>query len=118
MIRSIMVKGLEALTAECVLAAVAAGVEEEVLASLMRSHSGIDWQAQAAYNFERAMVHGARRAAEMEEAARTVADLGLPDDMARATVQWQRRIAGAGVTASEEFGAKTLAERLLPALRT
>jgi hypothetical protein len=54
----------------------------------------------------------------MEEAARTVADLGLPDDMARATVQWQRRIAGAGVTASEEFGAKTLAERLLPALRT
>jgi 3-hydroxyisobutyrate dehydrogenase-like beta-hydroxyacid dehydrogenase len=121
MIRSIMVKGLEALTAECMLAAVAAGVEEEVMDSLMRSHPGTDWPAQAAYNFERAMIHGARRAAEMEEVAKTIADLGLPDDMARATVLWQRRIAGAGVAASEELkslGAKTLAERLLPTLRT
>ena len=40
MIRSVMVKGLEALTAECVLAAVAAGVEDEVLGSLMRQPPG------------------------------------------------------------------------------
>jgi 3-hydroxyisobutyrate dehydrogenase-like beta-hydroxyacid dehydrogenase len=120
MIRSVMVKGLEALTAECVLAAVAAGVEDEVLDSLMRSHTGTDWSAQAAYNFERAMVHGDRRAAEMEEAAKTLTDLGLPDDMARATVDWQRRIAAAGMAAPDNAraaGAKALADLILPVLR-
>lgn len=120
MIRSVMVKGLEALTAECVLAAVAAGVEEEVLGSLMRSHPGTDWCARAAYNLERAMRHGERRAAEMEEVAKTLTDLGLPDDMARATVDWQRRIADSGQFVPEDaevLGAKELAERLLPKIR-
>ncbi len=120
MIRSILVKGLEALTAECLLAAVAAGVEEEVLDSVMRSHPGTDWRGQAAYNFERVMTHGARRAAEMEEVVKTVSDLGLPHDMARATVLWERRISEAGVPAPEDaraVGAKALAEQLLPSLR-
>jgi 3-hydroxyisobutyrate dehydrogenase-like beta-hydroxyacid dehydrogenase len=118
MIRSVMVKGLEALTAECVLAAVAAGVEDEVLGSLMRSHPGIDWPGQAAYNVERSMVHGARRAAEMEEVARTLTDLGLPADMARATVDWQRRIAAAGVEGVDDAaGPKALSDLLLPAIR-
>jgi 3-hydroxyisobutyrate dehydrogenase-like beta-hydroxyacid dehydrogenase len=119
MIRSVLVKGLEALTAECVLAAVAAGVEDEVLGSLLRSHPGIDWPGQAAYNFERSIVHGERRAAEMEEVARTLSDLGLPDDMARATVAWQRRIAAAGVPAvgnARAAGPKALADLLLPAI--
>jgi 3-hydroxyisobutyrate dehydrogenase-like beta-hydroxyacid dehydrogenase len=120
MIRSIMVKGLEAVTAECLLAAVAAGVENEVLDSLLQSHSGSDWRAKAAYNLERMIAHGTRRAAEMEEVAKTVADLGLPDDMARATVLWQRRIGEAGAPATgdlESQSAKTLAEQLLPRLR-
>ncbi len=120
MIRSVMVKGLEALTAECVLAAVAAGVEDEVLGSLMKSHPGTDWDKQAAYNFERALVHGVRRAAEMEEVAKTLTDLGLPDDMARATVLWQRRLAASGVAVSDDAeaaGAKAVAENILPALR-
>ena len=116
MIRSVMVKGMEALTAECVLAAVAAGVEDEVLGSLTRSHPGVDWPLQTAYNLERAMVHGFRRAAEMEEVAKTLTDLGLPDDMARATVRWQRRIAGAGVQAPEDAraGPKAMSALLLP----
>ncbi len=117
MIRSVMVKGMEALTAECVLAAVAAGVEEEVVGSLMRSHPGIDWPGQAAYNFERSIAHGVRRAAEMEEVAKTLTDLGLPDDMARATVRWQRRIGGAGVQPPEgarAAGPKAMSDLLLP----
>lgn len=120
MIRSVMVKGLEALTSECVLAAVAAGVEEEVLGSLMRSHPGTDWPTRTVYNLERMMRHGARRAAEMEEVARTLSDLGLPDDMARATVGWQRRLSETGLEAPEEtqgLDAKVLANALLPKLR-
>ena len=120
MIRSVMVKGLEALTAECVLAAVAAGVEDEVLSSLMQSHPGIDWPAHVAYNFERAMAHGHRRAAEMEKVAKTLADLGLPADMAAATVDWQRRIGEMSLNVPGEAQAadpKAFADLLLPRLR-
>lgn len=119
MIRSVMVKGLEALTTECILAAVAAGVEDEVLGSLARSHPGRDWARDAAYNLERMIVHGERRAAEMDEVAATLADLGLAADMARATARWQRRVASAGATAPDDpvsLGARALALPLLDLL--
>ena len=102
MIRSVMVKGLEALTAECLLAATAAGVADEVIASLEASHPGTDWRRRGSYNLERMEVHGLRRAAEVEEVAKTLTDLGLPDDMARATVLWQRRIGDLGIAAPDE----------------
>lgn len=44
MVRSIMVKGLEALTAECALAAHAADVMDEVFPSLRDGHPNIDVQ--------------------------------------------------------------------------
>lgn len=97
MVRSIMVKGMEALTAECVLAATAAGVEDEVFASLKSGHPGIDVPERAAYNFERTLVHGKRRAAEMDEVAKMLTDLGLPNGMAAATADWQRVLSGSGV---------------------
>src|SRR3546814_5787444 len=67
MLRSVMVKGIEALTAEMVLAARRAGVADEVLASL-----GEDWSQRAEYNLERMTRHGQRRADEMEEVAKTL----------------------------------------------
>jgi 3-hydroxyisobutyrate dehydrogenase-like beta-hydroxyacid dehydrogenase len=121
MIRSVLVKGLEALTAECGLAAVAAGVSEEVFASLMKSHPGTDWPSQTAYNFERSMVHGDRRAAEMEEVASTLKDLGLPSDMVKATIKWQRSLAGVALPApeiSEVSDPAPLCEELLPHIRS
>lgn len=120
MIRSVMVKGLEALTAECVLAAVAAGVEEEVLGSLQKSHPGTDWLAAAAYNFERSIRHGERRAAEMSEVAKTLADLGLPAPISEGTIEWQQRLARAGVRppgATQDEGPLDIAHALLDALR-
>ena len=92
MLRSVLVKGLEALTAECLLAARRSGVEEAVLASLQTSDPGIDWRARGAYNLERMMVHGARRASEMEEVCATLQEMGLPDWMSRATTEWQSRV--------------------------
>lgn len=93
MLRSVMIKGMEALTTECLLAARRAGVEEAVLASLQASDPGWDWTARGAYNLERMMVHGARRAAEMHEVAATLRELGLPDRMAAAAAAWQQQIA-------------------------
>ena len=88
MVRSVMIKGIEALTAEMMLASDAAGVSDEVLASL-----GGDWAAKAAYNLERMATHGNRRAAEMEEAVKTLAALGVDPVMTRGTVVRQREMA-------------------------
>jgi 3-hydroxyisobutyrate dehydrogenase-like beta-hydroxyacid dehydrogenase len=117
MIRSVMVKGLEALTTECALAAIAAGVEGEVFGSLAKSYPGIDWPARAAYNFERMIVHGTRRAAEMEEVAKTLDDLGLYSNVTDGTILWQRRLAGSGVAAPDETAFMETAQALLATLR-
>ena len=93
MIRSVMVKGIEALSWECAEAARAAGVLDEVLASLDASERGGSWADKFAYNRERMEVHGARRAAEMEESAKTLLDLGVEPVMTRGTVVRQRRAA-------------------------
>ncbi|MBT2186995.1 NAD(P)-dependent oxidoreductase [Sphingobium nicotianae] len=85
MVRSIMVKGIEALTAEMLLAAQAAGVTEAVLASL-----GGDWPQKADYNLDRMLAHGARRAAEMEEVVATLNELGVEPLMTTGTVVRQR----------------------------
>lgn len=97
MIRSVLVKGLEAITAECFLAARRAGVEAAVLNSLRSSDPDVDWGARAAYNLGRMMAHGTRRAAEMREVAATLRELGLPDQMAVATATWQDRVAALGL---------------------
>jgi 3-hydroxyisobutyrate dehydrogenase-like beta-hydroxyacid dehydrogenase len=87
MVRSVMVKGIEALTAEMMLAADAAGVTEGVLASL-----GGDWATKADYNLDRMLAHGTRRAAEMEEVAQTLHELGIDPLMTEGTIIRQRAL--------------------------
>jgi 3-hydroxyisobutyrate dehydrogenase-like beta-hydroxyacid dehydrogenase len=107
MIRSVMVKGIEALTAECVLAADAADVLDEVLASLDASEKAKPWDVRADYNLDRMLVHGLRRAAEMEEVVKTLEGLGTGAAMTRGTVERQRAIGALGVTAVPDgLGAK------------
>lgn len=93
MIRSVMVKGIEALSAECSAAAHAAGVYDEVVASLDASERPGGWASRIEYNLERMELHGMRRAAEMEESARTLEGLGVEPTMTRGTVEVQRRTA-------------------------
>lgn len=116
MIRSVMVKGLEALTIECLLAAVEAGVEEEVLASLEASHPGFDWRGKAAYTIERVARHGVRRAEEMREAALTINGLGLNDALARATAGRQEEIGALGVEIGDDGDYREAARAILDAL--
>lgn len=92
MVRSIMVKGIETVVAECVLSAVHEGIDETVLSSLAKTFPGFDWPERAAYMLERIMVHGRRRAEEMREVAKTVDELGLEGRMARASAGWQEAI--------------------------
>ena len=95
MIRSVMVKGIEALTAEMMLAATQADVVDEVLASLDASEKDWGWEKRAAYNLERMTTHGLRRAAEMEESAKTLTGMGVEPVMTNGTVRRQRELAGA-----------------------
>ncbi len=96
MIRSVMIKGIEALTLECFLAAHRAGVLDAVTASLNNNYPGLDWPKMSEYNFERMASHGERRAAEMEELAATLRELGLDPLMVEATVARQREMGALG----------------------
>jgi 3-hydroxyisobutyrate dehydrogenase-like beta-hydroxyacid dehydrogenase len=106
MIRSVMVKGLEALSAECILAAHRAGVTEAVLASLDHSWKDQPWQSRFDYNLDRMLAHGLRRAAEMEEVAKTLEDLGIDPAMTRGTIARQREIGGIGAQPPQGLHAK------------
>lgn len=89
MCRSVVVKGLEALLCECVLGAAKYGADERVFASLNESFPGIDWKTLASYTMGRVVVHGERRAREMEEVAETLRAIGVEPIMAEATARRQ-----------------------------
>jgi 3-hydroxyisobutyrate dehydrogenase-like beta-hydroxyacid dehydrogenase len=89
MCRSIVVKGLEALMCECMLGASRYEAGPHVFASLNESFPGIDWQKLADYMIGRVVVHGERRAREMEEVADTLRAIGVEPIMAEATARRQ-----------------------------
>ena len=89
MCRSIVVKGIEALLFECVMAATTFGADDLVFASLKETWPGIDWKKLADYTSGRVVVHGERRAREMEEVAETLKAIGIDPIMAEATARRQ-----------------------------
>ena len=107
MIRSVMIKGIEALTLECFLAAKRAGIVDEVAASLKNNYPMLDWAKVIEYNLERMASHGIRRADEMDQVAETLRELGLDPLMATATSARQREM---GVIGKQPAVRKTLKE--------
>jgi 3-hydroxyisobutyrate dehydrogenase-like beta-hydroxyacid dehydrogenase len=89
MCRSVIVKGMEALLGEALLAARRYGVEDAVLESLGSLLNSDDWRTQARYMISRSLVHGRRRAEEMREVARTVGEAGFEPRMSSACAVWQ-----------------------------
>ncbi len=118
MCRSIVVKGLEALMVECVLAATQFGADELVFASLNESFPGIDWMKLADYMTGRVVVHGARRAREMEEVAETLRTIGVDPIMAEATARRQDWVAGMNLGSRFGAGGPATYRELIEALRT
>lgn len=115
MIRSIMVKGMEALFAECALAGRLAGVDDEVFSSLDASFPGFDSARRANYNLERMIRHGRRRAAEMEEVCHFLDFLGIHDSLSERTAEWQKRIGELQLTNIHD-DYKTSADEIIQAL--
>ena len=107
MIRSVMIKGIEALTLECFLAARRYGIVDEVAASLKNNYPTLDWNKVMEYNIERMASHGIRRADEMDQVAETLRELGIDPLMASATSTRQREM---GLIGKEPAVRKTLKE--------
>ncbi len=111
MLRSVMYKGFEALTAECLIACEKAGVTDEVLGSF-----GNDWSSGADYRLDRMMVHGERRSAEMAEVVKTLEGLGVEPLMSRGTVERQAQLGGLGIKSPPDgLEAKLAALSIIPA---
>lgn len=104
MVRSVMVKGLEALTYECFMAARVAGIDPLILDSLGRSYPGLDWPKVVPYNVSRMLQHGVRRAAEMREVALTLRELGIDPAVTEGVVLQQERLGRLPLQAEPEDG--------------
>jgi 3-hydroxyisobutyrate dehydrogenase-like beta-hydroxyacid dehydrogenase len=120
MCRSIVIKGLEALTLESMLAARRFGAEQEVLASLNGTFPSMGWTGRLPdYLISRVAEHGLRRASEMREVARTLSDVGVDPVMAAATASRQewlvKLMAGHDVEYAEPFSWRSLVDAISPA---
>ena len=112
MCRSVMIKGIEALTTECMLAARHYGVEDDVLRTLGETLPHPDWHALARYVISRALIHGKRRAEEMREVVKTVQDAGVAPMASRAIVERQDWAWRQGVAMGDAKNLPTLAPLL------
>lgn len=104
MCRSIMIKGLEALTTECLSTARQYQAEDEVLASLHQSFPQMGWNgALPHYLISRVAEHGRRRSEEMKEVARTARDVDVIPSMSHAIVDAQRGLVDAMLDADIDY---------------
>jgi 3-hydroxyisobutyrate dehydrogenase-like beta-hydroxyacid dehydrogenase len=122
MCRSIIIKGLEAITVESMFTARRYGAEKQVLESLAATYPGMGWDGELPdYLISRVAEHGKRRAAEMREAAQAVADAGLKPLTALATAERQDWLAQAiaefslAVPEGENFAWQELADAVAKA---
>jgi 3-hydroxyisobutyrate dehydrogenase-like beta-hydroxyacid dehydrogenase len=96
MCRSIMIKGLEALTTECLSTARQYHAEDEVLASLHESFPQMGWDDTLPhYLISRVAEHGRRRSEEMKEVAKTSRDVDVVPNMSLAIVDAQKGLVDA-----------------------
>ena len=122
MCRSIIIKGLEAITVESMFTARRYGAEKLVLESLAATYPEMGWTTTLPdYLISRVAEHGKRRGAEMREAAQAVTDAGLEPLTALATAQRQDWLAraisdcGIAVPKDENFKWDELADAIAKA---
>lgn len=92
MLRSIMIKGTEALLTEAVTAANKIGLEDKILKSAEKTLNMKNITGLADYFMERCALHGLRRADEMNEVVKTLKELKSLNFMASAIAKHQKEI--------------------------
>ncbi len=116
LLRSILIKGMEALFAESMEAAGKVNMQSEVIASLQATYPGLDWQDLAGYQLSRATLHAARRAAEMHEAQNLVKTLGVDPIMTSAIAARHQNLSDRDVASSYSGGAEPTIEDYVKAI--
>jgi len=123
MCRSIIIKGLEAITVESMFTARRYGAEKQVLESLHATYPDMGWNGPLPdYLISRVAEHGKRRAAEMREAAQAVTDAGLDPLTALGTAERQDWLAqviaefSLAVPKGEKFSWQELADAIAEAM--
>jgi 3-hydroxyisobutyrate dehydrogenase-like beta-hydroxyacid dehydrogenase len=105
MCRSVMIKGIEALTVECLRAARHYDAEPIVLASLAETFAKMRDSADVpGYLISRVAEHGRRRAAEMREVAQTLEDANIAPFMSEACARLQDGIVDAMQAGGIQYG--------------
>jgi 3-hydroxyisobutyrate dehydrogenase-like beta-hydroxyacid dehydrogenase len=124
MCRSVVIKGLEAIAVESMLAARRYGAEDAVLKSLAATFPEMGWQEKLPdYLISRVAEHGKRRADEMLEVAQAVRDVGIDPLMAEAIAARQETLAKEiaanlpGARVDKNFSWRELADALEKAAR-
>lgn len=109
MVRSVFMKGLSSILAECVLAADQAGIQEEVLTSINKTYTGIDWKQLTAKALTSTALHAGRRAGEMRECSETLRELGIDPIMSSASADRLQSLADLGLkNIAENSGSDTI----------
>jgi len=119
MVRSLFVKGLEAISVQMAMAAHRAGCLDRVKASLARTFPEFEWDRFLSYQFERVGTHGVRRAAEMRESAVAMGELGFPEGraLAAAIAELQGSIGSLGLKLGDVTDPADAAGQVSEALR-
>ena len=105
MIRSVFLKGFNAILLECLTAAHIAGVEDRILDSIEGTYPDIDWRELASHHLQRLPLHAKRQAAEMWEVAETLRDFGLDPLTAEASARRLEWLTGLELLAKTPDGA-------------
>ncbi|KFA97421.1 DUF1932 domain-containing protein [Vibrio sp. ER1A] len=92
MLRSILVKGFEALTTECLVAARKSGVEKQVLKSLSDTYPDLPLAKLSRYHMERMLNHGERRHSELKEVEALLKDLKIDHSMVTGAMNWHQML--------------------------
>lgn len=115
LLRSILIKGMEALFAESMEAAGKVNMQSEVIESLQATYPGLDWQELAGYQLSRATQHATRRAAEMREAQKMVEALGVDPIMTKAIAARHQNLSDRDIAAGYTGGAEPTIENYVNA---
>lgn len=92
LVRSIMIKGLEALSAEFIYTAKKLGVEDIVVQTLDETFPDFDWKNNIKKMIQRMETHGLRRAEEMHEVSSMLKSVGISNHMSVGAANWHMEI--------------------------
>ncbi len=92
-VRSVVMKGLEALLVECAVASERYGIHDEVFASLAEFLEARPYSESAAFLLRTGVIHAERRAEEARMSCAALEEVGLEPLMTRATAEQLQRVA-------------------------